>query len=211
MAGLPVIITISRQLASGGAYIGQRVANRLGVRDVDREILKQAALMLGLDDERPLEALEERACGLWDRLSRRVAIGSPDAPYIPLPAPSVDETAIMEIETRIMKEIAAREPAVIVGRGAPHILRGRENVIRVFVHAPKPMRVAEVQRMYGVDVSAAEEMVARSDRNRARFVQSLIGRAWTDACLYDLTVDTSVVAPDLAVDLLVGAAGGTDR
>jgi cytidylate kinase len=199
---VPIVVTISRQLASGGAYVGQRLARRLGIRYVDREILKEAAAMLGVEDERTVEPFEERVCGLWDRVARSMAIGTPDAPFIPPPPPTFDEGDLLGAEKRIITNIAQRTSAVIVGRGAAHILKGRTGLIRVFVHAPQPHRIAEAQRVYALDVAAAREMVERSDRERARFVQSLTGRVWTDACLYDLAFDTSVFPADLVVDLL---------
>jgi CMP/dCMP kinase len=118
---------------------------------------------------------------------------------------------VLEVETRIIQAVAARESAVIVGRGAPHILRGRDNMFRVFVHAPKEYRVAEVERTYHLDANAARQMVERSDVNRAGFVHSLVGRSWTDACLYDLTLDTAMIPPDAAVDLLVAAINAPRR
>ena len=202
-----MVVTISRQLASGGAYIGQRLAQRLGYRYVDRDILTQAAAALGLDDERSLEHLEEQAPGWWDRIARVIGVGPPDAPFVP-PPPPVDEGVVLEAETGIIRAIADREDAVIVGRGAPHVLQGRDRVFRVFIHAPKDLRTAEVERVYKLDAAAARAMVERSDRNRARFVQSLVQRPWTDACLYDLAVDTSRIAPDLVVELRVSAVNG---
>ena len=201
-----MVVTISRQLASGGAYIGQRVAQRLGYRYVDREILTQAAAALGVEDAHGLEHLEEQAPGWWDRIARVIGVGPPDAPFVPPPPP--DESTVLEAETRIIRAIADREDAVIVGRGAPHLLQGRDHVFRVFIHAPKDYRTDEVTRLYQLGAADARAMVERSDRNRARFVQSLTGRAWTDACLYDLTVDTSRIARDLVVDLLVSAVNG---
>ncbi len=199
----PIVVTISRQLASGGAYIGQRVAQRLGFRYFDREILRRAAEVLGLEDA-SLEPFEERAAGWWERVSRAVAIGPPDAPFVP-PPPPVNEGDVLHAETQIIREIAEREPAVIVGRGAPHVLLHRPNVVRVFVHAPKDVRIAEAARVYGLDPAAAGAMVERSDLHRAQFVLSLVGRSWTDACLYHLAIDTSVFPPDRAVDLLLSA------
>lgn len=156
-----MVVTISRQLASGGAYIGQRLAQRLGYRYVDREILTQAAAALGLDDERPLEHLEEQAPGWWDRIARVIGVGPPDAPFVP-PPPPVNEGIVLEAETQIIRAIADREDAVIVGRGAPLILQGRDRVFRVFIHAPKDFRTAEVERVYKLDVAAARAMVERS-------------------------------------------------
>ena len=178
---------------------------RLGFRYVDREILKEAAALLGLEDESRAEPLDEQATGLWRRIARAVAVGPPDAPFVPPPPPTFDAGDLLDAQVRIIQEIAARESAVIVGRGAPHVLHGRDHIVRVFVHAPKDRRIAEVERTYRIDAAAAREMVERSDRDRARFVQSLTKRVWTDACLYDLTIDTSVIAPDLAIDLLVSA------
>jgi cytidylate kinase len=203
--GPQLVVTISRQIASGGAYIGQRVAQRLGFRYVDREILTRATAALGIDDERSLEPLEERAATVWRRCARALTLGPPDGHFVPPPPPAVDEGDVLQAETAVIREIATAGRAVIVGRGAPHVLRDRQNVFRVFVHAPKALRIAEAQRSYSLDEAAARTLVERSDKARAGFVQSLVGRSWTDACLYHLTIDTSIFAPDLAVDLLVNA------
>src|SRR5262249_7531292 len=111
-------------------------------------------------------------------------------------------------EIGIIRAVAERGNAVIVGRGAPHVLHGRDSIFRVFVHAPAAYRVAQAQRVYHIDEDAAREMVERSDRGRSRFVLSLAGRPWTDACLYDLTVDTSRIGPDSVVELLTKTVAG---
>jgi cytidylate kinase len=198
-----VVLTISRQLASGGSVIGQAVSRRLGFKYLDREILQRAAAQLGVDDLRALEALEERTAGWWARIAGTVSAGAPEIGYVPPPPLAVHPGQLFEVERRIIREIADRGDAVIVGRGAPHVLHDRADVIRVFVHAPEARRIAEAARVYGLGTASARELVQRSDRQRARFVQGLIGRSWTDACLYDLTVDTSVVPVDLAADWVV--------
>lgn len=202
----PVIVAISRQIASGGAYVGQAVANRLGLKYVDREILHRAAEALGAADEKAIEALEERAARSWSSIARALFVGAPDTPFVPPPPPNLHEGDVLEAETRIIREIAAREDAVIVGRGAAHVLPRRPGIIRVFLHAPVSVRQADVQRSYGLSEAEAKQLVQRSDRNRAGFVQSIAGRPWTDACLYDLCIDTSIVRLDLAVDLIAAAA-----
>ncbi len=196
-----VVLTISRQLGSGGSYIGQVIARELRLKYVDRDILRQAAELLGVEDESELEALEERRPGWWARIGHLMPMGAPDAPFVP-PPPSVHEGHVYDTESRIIREIAAREDAVIVGRGAPHILREHRGVIRLFVHAPEAFRVARVQEAYAIDETAAREMVQGADRQRAAFVTALVGRPWTDARLYDMTFDTSVVPMGLAAELV---------
>lgn len=202
--GAPVVLAIARQLGSGGAFIGQSVARRLGMKYVDREILQEACAQLGTADEAAVEAFEERPDTLWSRIARFVVAGAPDAPYVP-PPPKINEGKVAEVEGRIIQEIAAREDAVIVGRGAAHILSGRPHVVRVFVHAPEPFRVAEAQRAYNLDLDDAREMVRRSDYDRARFVERLTGRSWIDATLFDLTVDKSLVSIELASEMVARA------
>ena len=202
MANETIVLAISRQIGSGGAYIAQTVARRLGLRYVDREILHRAAEMLGADED-AVEKLEERRVGFWSRLFPGVQVGAPDAPFVPPPLPDVREGQVIEVESRIIRDIAATEDAVIVGRGAPHILPHRPGIVRVFVHAPAAWRIAEAQRAYGLGADAARDLVRESDTRRAKFVQSLIGRSWTDACLYDFTVDSSVVPIEIASEALI--------
>jgi cytidylate kinase len=144
---------------------------------------------------------------VWPRIARALFVGAPDAPFVPPPPPNVHERDVLDVETRLIKEIAATTDCVIVGRGAAHLLRNHAGVIRVFVHAPRETRVHEAQRIYHLDEAAARRMVEQSDQNRARFVQSIVGCPWTHACLYDLTVDTSVVPVDEAADFIAAVVG----
>jgi cytidylate kinase len=207
MADTPrLVITISRQIGSGGTIVGQLAAKRLGLNYVDAEILQRAADMLGVQDPRSLEALEEHAPGgLWGRFARAVSIGAPDAPFVPSP-PGVYEGHVQEVEREIIREIAAHRNAVIVGRGAAHLLSG-PFILRVFVHAPRAWRIERVREGYSLAEAEAREMVLRSDKRRADFVRELRGCSWTDACLYDLTIDTSVVGIEMAAGLVAEIAG----
>ncbi len=76
----PVVLAISRQIGSGGVFIGQAVARRLGMKYIDREILQEACAQLGTKDEATVEALEERPDTFWSRIARFVVAGAPDAP-----------------------------------------------------------------------------------------------------------------------------------
>ncbi len=197
------VVAISRQFGSGGSRVGRVVAQRLGLHYADREILAEAARALNLETD-DLEPLEERVRGFWERLGTMFARGAVDTPYMPPPLPSVSEYELFSVERRIIETLAAGGGAVIVGRGAVHILSSRSDVIRVFLHAPLSTRVTLAMEEYELaDRDAATAIVRSSDAQRARFVRTLTGHDWYDATLYDLCLNTATTGLDRAVDLIV--------
>ena len=197
------IVAISRQFGSGGARVGRALAQRVGFQYADREILTEAAKTLRVEAS-DLEPLEEQTAGFWSRIGMLFAHGSPDTPYIPPTLPTVTEEQLAAIEHRIIQGLASRGNVVIVGRGAPHLLEPSPDVLRVFLHAPLAVRVGLAISEYGFTSREEAETVARaSDKTRSAFARALTGREWTDATLYDVTLDTATVGLDRAVDLLV--------
>ncbi len=196
-----VVLAISRQLGSGGSYVGQAVARRLGLKYVDRQILDEAARMLGVG-ETDVAQLEERVASLWMRVARVLSLESSDAPYVPPGLSATPEDAVFEAESRIVREIADREDAVIVGRGCFHMLRRHPGVIRLFLQAPVEWRVHRVMEVYRVaSEQEAREMIARSDVQRGQFVERLTHRAWSDTTQYDLCLNTGSLGLDAVIDL----------
>jgi cytidylate kinase len=124
-------ITISRQMGSGGSYIGYLLARELGYKYVDREILRQAARHLG-QDERWLENYDERSSGIVSNILRAFSFGSPETSSIsPFQVPIYDK-GLFDLECRIMNDIATNYDAVIMGRAGFHALKDQPRVIRVF-------------------------------------------------------------------------------
>ena len=200
---MATIVAVSRQFGSGGARIGRAVAQRLGFQYADREILAEAARALKIDAT-DLEPLEERTASVWERIGELFALGAPDTPFIPPSLPSVSESRLFDVEQQVIKSIAGKGKAVIVGRGAAHILGDSTEVLRVFLHAPLQERVTLAMAEYGFsERDAAEAVVRESDAARAKFVRALTGKDWCDATLYDVTLDTAVVGHGRVADILV--------
>jgi cytidylate kinase len=196
------LVALSRQVGAGGAYVGQALSRQFGIRYVDREILQEAARILGRD-HRELESLEERVSSLWDRMASVLSWGAPEAAYVPPPLPTLYEEDLFAVESGIIREIAAREDAVFVGRAATWVLRGSPGLISVFLHAPEAVRVGRVMRDYNLaDEAAAYELLRRSDQQRSRFLQSLTGGSWFNLSHYHVTIDTGAVSLDEAADLV---------
>lgn len=195
-------VAISRQFGSGGAWIGRAVAQRLGFQYADREILAEAARRLQVPAE-DIESLDEHAASMWARIGKLFALGSPDTPFIPPTLPSVTEADLFNVERQVIESIASHGNAVIVGRGAAHVLSG-ESVIRVFLHAPLADRVQLAMKEYGfTSEEAARVVVEDSDRDRAQFARTIAGHNWCDATLYDLSLNTAAIGLDRAVELIV--------
>jgi cytidylate kinase len=197
------VLTISRQLGSGGSYVGQEVARRLGMRYADREILQQAAAAAGVK-EKDLEGAEEKAAGFWHSVVHSFSLGGPDTTFVAPPLSGVYEEDVFKIESRIIREIASRFDTVIVGRAGFHVLAGHEGVVNVMLHARRAWRVERVMQVYGIeDTAEAEDLVDRSDRQRASFIRTFTGRHWTDARLFDLCVDTSSVGLEPTTEIVL--------
>lgn len=188
------VITVSRQMGSGGTYIGYQVAKTLGFSYVDREILRRAASFLNRD-KMSLEEYEEKSSGFIQNLLRAFAFGAPEV-YVPKERPLYDRDLFV-LESRIINEIVDKHNAVIMGRGGFHLLKGRQKTGHLFIHAPRDYRVARVMKAGSTaDLREARARVEESDRRRARFIRDMVGTEWTDARNYHLCIDSSIV--DLA-------------
>jgi len=195
-------IAISRQQGSGGSYIGRAVAERLGFRYFDREMLRAVAEYL---KEHEHESKDEHRADSWfERLGNVFSVGTLETGYVP-PSPTVlYEGEIVGIENRLIREIVDDHVAIIVGRGAAQMLRGRPGVVTVFVHAPEEWRVDRVQQVYKTaDRTQASRMVRESDQKRSRFIRGVTGSEWTDPRCYDLAINSMSLGFDAAIDLIV--------
>lgn len=204
MTELPqtTVLAISRQLGSGGGDIGERVARRLGFRYADRDILHEAALRLHVDDS-DVAPLEERLESMWEHLAPLFLFGVTGGPWAPPLPPSITGSALFGVESEIIRNLAARENAVIVGRGAAHVLRGLPGIVSVLVHAREAVRATRlVDRLDEAERTRVIDIIRRSDHQRAEFNKSITGREWTDATLYDLCLDTSTIGLEQAADIV---------
>ncbi|HQX80468.1 MAG TPA: cytidylate kinase-like family protein [Vicinamibacterales bacterium] len=195
------IVAISRQKGSGGAHIGQVVAERRGMRFVDGGLLRDASEYLLVHDPN-LEKVKERIGTWWDTMAGALAMGGMSGLGM-LPVDTMQEAESARLERRIIEEMAGHHSAVIVGRGAGHVLKGRPGVLRVFVHAPEAWRIDRVAERSGVNQAKARDVVRESDRDRAGFMRALTGTDWTDARQYDLAIDAASTGLELAADIVL--------
>ena len=195
-------VLISREMGSGGSYIGHLVAQDLGFRYIDRVIVHEAARRLGTDEEY-LAAREERSSSLIENVLAGFAMGASLFFTPPLGRPVYDKD-LFTVECRIMNDIMDHYNAVIIGRGGFQGLKNRQDVVSVFIHAPLEFRSKRVMEAMGIkDVKKAQADIRESDRERTKFVRDVLGLDWTDARNFHLCIDSSVAGFSACAGMIV--------
>lgn len=188
-----ITVTLGRQLGCGGSYLGQCVADALQIRCLDREILSKAAAHLQVD-EADVTHREERGVSFWERMLRGITASPPEALYQGPVTLSVTDRDLLAAETKVMKEIAAAEDAVIVGRLAAFVLPPHPGMVNVFLHAPERFRVQRlIENGAAATDAEARTLITRSDETRRQYISQMIGREEYDTRAYHLSLDTSVL------------------
>jgi cytidylate kinase len=201
-----VVITIARQLGSGGSYIGQQVARRLAYAYIDRQILQRVAKELGVE-EAEIEGLEGCPQSFEEKLISVFKLGAPDYIYTPPPPNWVSYEQLAEIERRLITELTVKGSCVVLGRGAFHLLRGRARLLNIMVHAPQGFRVERVMSIYHARSKAeAIQMIERSDQYRSRYIRALTGLDWFDTRNYHLAIDTAKLDFATAEEMIASVA-----
>jgi cytidylate kinase len=199
----PFHITIARQLGSGGSYLAQRLAHRLGFVYLDHQILEQAAQELDISGS-ALVGREERTQSFWTKLLHAFATGCPEDIQSPPPLRLISDDELIAAEHKVLLKLAARGSCVIVGRCAFYRLKGRARLINIFVHARRDYRIGRVMQVYHApDPEAAKQMIDRTDNDRRRYVQKIGGVSWYDLRNYHLTIDISRIGFEAAEEMVV--------
>ena len=196
------VITISRQMASGGAYIGHLIAKKLGYAYVEREVLYRAARDLG-GDITDVSRQDEKESGFVENLLKSFVFGTPEAAYVPPSRRPVYDEELFKTETHIMRLIAEQQNAVIVGHAGFAVLRGRQNLFNVFIHAPKEFRGKRLKEFHMMSAEQALAEIEESDDCRERFLRTMAGSDWYDARNYHLSIDAQATGFEAAADMIM--------
>lgn len=190
------VITIARQYGSGGRTIGQMLADKLGVHYYDRELMKLASDESGISEQLFAKADEKLKSTSLFRAARKVYNGEL------IPPESDDFTSsdnLFNYQAKIIRELAQEESCVIIGRCADYVLKEYDNVLSVFIHAPRDFCVMQATEKLNLNEKEIERYIQKTDRYRADYYKYHTGRDWTDARNYDLCLDSSKLGYDRCV------------
>jgi cytidylate kinase len=200
----PFVITISRQVGSGGAHLGKRLASRLNVLYIDREIVRHAARELKTS-VRSLQARDEKLTPFWESLVESYVNTTP-MPHVSPPLHVPTDRELYEAESNIITRIAQKHSAVIVGRAGYYVLRQHPRHLSIFLHADISFRQKGVQELYDLSQEEALKLIESVDKEREHYLRAFTGQNCMDARNYHLSLDTGLVGLEAAEEIILTAA-----
>lgn len=182
-----IVITVGRQLGSGGSYIAEEVAKRLGIFYADRSIIRGAAEKLTVQDHTVAER-EESIPGFWSSFINTQCV-YPEL-YVPPVVLAPTDFDLYTAESDVITRIAAERSAVILGRLAFHVLRNHPRRVSIYCHASLDYRIARYAQVYNTTEAEAKKQVVKCDKQRKQYCRMFANVDPFDARNYDLAIDT---------------------
>ncbi|MCR5271709.1 MAG: cytidylate kinase-like family protein [Lachnospiraceae bacterium] len=195
------IYTIGREFGSAGFLVGEALAERLGIKYYDKELLAEAAKSSGFceeifenHDEKPTNSF------LYSLVMDTYSFGGYSA------TPSLDmplNHKIFLAQFDTIKKIASEEDCVIVGRCADYALADNPDCIKIFIKADMTYRIAKVSKELNLTENKARELINKTDKQRASYYNYYTSKKWGDSRSYDLCLDSGRLGVDGCVDMII--------
>lgn len=187
------IVTISREFGSGGRFIGEEVAKKLGIAYYDKDIINQIAEESGLSPDYIQESAE---------LSPKKGILAYALAGRDITGKSVEDM-VYEVQRKVILELAEKEPCVIIGRNADFILKDRDDVLNVFIHGNMPEKMKRICQLYNVSEQDAVKMMTDTDKRRMTNYNFYTDQRWGKASNYTLCLNSSQLGYDKCEEIIM--------
>lgn len=195
------VITIGRQCGSSGKIIGQKLAEELGIKCYDKELLALASKNSGFSEEL-FQSHDEKPTNsfLYSLVMDTHSLGFTTSGYMDMPINH--KLFLAQFET--IKKLAMEEPCVIVGRCADYALSEFPNLISVFISAKDEDKIQLLKERNQIDDTKAKDLMVKTDKRRSSYYNYYSSKKWGDVRSYDLCVNSSSVGVDGAVRVIKG-------
>ena len=190
------IITISREFGSGGRFIGEEVAKKLGIAYYDKNIISQIAEKSGLAPEYIQESAE---------LSPKKGLFAYALAGRDITGKSVEDM-VYEAQRKVILELADKELCVIIGRNADYILKDRDDILNIFIHGDMPEKIQRITRLYKVEEQEAVKMMTDTDKRRMTNYNFYTEQKWGKASNYTLCLNSSQLGYDRCEAIIIECA-----
>ncbi len=203
------VVTIARQVGTGGEEVARIVADALGYRLLDYRIVQEAAIEAGVSPETIAEA--QRRPSFFARIIEALA-SNPGAGAVQWGEPvNIGATPILtsadyrQLVQDVVEDFAAHGRVVFLGHGAQFMLRDRPGVFRVLVAGSEGPRISRLTQQMACDEATARDVINRTDRERVAYFREYFGADWLSPASYDLVVNTDRLEPAAAARVILGA------
>ena len=207
------VITINRELGSGGRTVGEKLAAKLGVPFYDKALIKALEEKYHLSVEE-IERLKGKKQNWWADFKRVMGIGESLTKNLPYYQVEVGEEPellttdeVYKDEKEILKGIVEDESCVVAGRTAFHILKGQPNRLSILIQASMDHRIERVMSKQGVSREEAEKIIKKVDRMRENYVNKYTGTTRYDTHNYDLVISSDGKSEDEIAELIFSYIG----
>lgn len=184
-----IVITIARGYGSGGKTIGKMLSEELSIPFYDRDLIYMASDESGINIRLFKKADEEVNKGFFDPITHKYTgelIPPEDSDF-------VSKENLFNYQAKIIKDLAAKESCIIVGRCADFILQDAVDIVKVFIWAPHKDCVKTVMDLYGMSEKDADKRIRKIDRHRSEYYRYYTCREWDNVRNYDLCLNTSEI------------------
>ena len=195
------VITIARSYGSGGRTLGKLLAEELGINCYDREILRMASDDSGINEALFGQTDEKLKKSPLFRIARKNPYKGGVIP--PESADFVSDDNLFNYQAKVIRELAEEESCIIIGKCADYVLKDFDNVISIYIEAPRKNCVESIMKKLQVSEPEAHELISKTDKYRADYYEYYTrGGYWTNPVNYDLTLNSARVGREKCVDVI---------
>lgn len=198
MENKKIIVTVGRQFGSGGRIVGKKLAEQLGIDYYDKELINLASKESGICGEF-FERADEKTSG---SLLKALAMGFSMNNAIFQSNDYLSNESLFQIQSDVIRKVAAKGSCILVGRCADYILRDDPACINVFISASTEDRIRRAMEYNHVEEKEAEEYIQKADKSRASYYNYYTDKIWGAAESYDLCINSSVYGIDRTVEFI---------
>lgn len=192
------IISIGRQLGSGGKEIAEKLGERLNIKVYDKALLEVAAKESGLDTTVFETADEQEHSSFFGGL---FSIHGSMGDYMPTGS-CIENDKLFEIQSETIRGLAERESCIIVGRCAEYVLRDHPGMVSIFITANNEDRIRRVMKTDNLEREKAIDFIEKGDKRRRSYHDYYATTQWGEARCYDICINSSKLGIEGAVALL---------
>ena len=204
------VITINREVGTGGRTIGRKLAEKLSVKYCDKAIVDGLTQKFGLNIQR-IEEIKAQKKSWWNDINNyyNILVNSTSQPMEA--EVKIDNASMFETEKHILQEIATQTSCVIAGRTGFMIFREWPNHLNIFIQASMEHRVQRVMRRQNVSEKEAREIIAKLDASRETYIKKYEETSRYDTRNYQLVISMDDLSEDGAVDVIMSYIDRTSK